>query len=74
MVFGQNLTLAQGKPTSTKTDRDPHETRCCQISTVAQGKPTSTTARADEDDFCRNTPFSKSFCGSNKEHMFDKDV
>ena len=35
-------------------------------------KPTSTTTRADKDNFCPNTPFSKSLCGPGKEHVFDK--
>ena len=35
------------------------------------GKPTSTTRRVYKDNFCPNAPFSKTCCGSNKEHIFD---
>ena len=52
--------------------RNPCQTVPCQISTVVRGKPTSTTRRVYKDNFCPNTPFSKTFCGSDKEHIFDK--
>ena len=60
------------EPTSTEITRNPRRTVPCQMSTVARGKPTSAARRVYKDNFCPNTPFSNTFCGSKRSTISTK--
>ena len=64
--------LAYGKPTSTKMARNPCQTVPCRISTVGSRKTHICGKTRLQRQRLSKHAFSKTFCGSNKEHIFDK--